>query len=928
MKFYSQMSFVKLTFFEFYKPGTVKQFYFLLIILKRDNKFYLLSTELENYIYYTYSMCLYSLNSSWIARSRAEDWAAEKIQEGRRLRSTEPDRFLVPAPETSEWTRGLFSKTNLYPLITKTRPPTHRRVGRDRESMDRFLDALRGHAAEVPVMTGSDSFNPIMVPVLDYLRADSEREDAWSYPSRDALLTMQRRRGLSWDLRKQVIVKEITIGVTPDVEAEEIIRWAWDCYRKDQEIFPTSVLSYDVEEVKMTYMDFFALGGVRDEEKQEVVISRELREGEVYLGVKDAWYQCPVRQMYGNGTSWSLQLRIPVEERIMAGKDGKKSYRKVMQARPRVQPAVLEFVKNSPTLIGVGVRTDVTGSEECYSMLSGSKVLLPKFVDIGSLATVLGWDLGSTGMPAIALVTTGLLMNKLCSEGDTMWGLPWGRIAPSLQTYALGDLKMGHESYLVLAACAARDLFPDKEAVCLLGKTTEYPFLDWVSRYLKETLSGLELYQGAQGVGRGRIERLSVLRFRDKDGIVSSKPPERVAVLQKLLGEWPSLTRGGPRYLHQVRLKLLEQFSVLKETPGAQREDFFTHIPPPISMVKSVLFARTDLEGLDWSIPETGRGFGLVLHPDHRSTFACLDLEKLIRPGAVMQLHRLVGHKPVKERLQEWIRIQPEGWRQLVALLERRPDYVSVFSQVYEPLRLTYVRTTGDLDVTLESIENDISRGNVVLEAQLEDSFAAAEAELEMRRNRLEQFRALKAQGPYICRRGWSHVIQSTTTRPVHYVPRDRPLVVLGKRKRGADPTVRRKKARVEADPQELARKQLILTPTVTSRPDVDPEVPLDPREHESCGKVVGKATRQKRARQAVTEHSYRLVVYASSDTEEDDACNARSGPTPTSAAREQRELTGSQRLVMLDDYTSVVIGEPNDDVDLELEVSPEDTDF
>ena len=108
----------------------------------------------------------------------------------------------------------------------------------------------------------------------------------------------------------------------------------------------------------------------------------------------------------------------------MAGKDGKKSYRKVMQARPRVQPAVLEFVKNSSTLVGVGVRTDVTGLEECYSMLSGSKVLLPKFVDIGSLATVLGWDLGSTGMPAIALATTGLLMNKLCSEGDTMWGLP------------------------------------------------------------------------------------------------------------------------------------------------------------------------------------------------------------------------------------------------------------------------------------------------------------------------------------------------------------------------------------------------------------------------------------------------------------------------------------------------------------------------
>ena len=121
-----------------------------------------------------------------------------------------------------EWSRGLFSKSNLYPLITRSRPSTHRRVGRDRELMDKFLDAVRRHSAEVPVMTGpsSGSFNPVTVPVLDYLRVDSEREDAWSYPSRDILLSMQRRRGLSWELRSQVVVREIDIGVTPDLEEQ------------------------------------------------------------------------------------------------------------------------------------------------------------------------------------------------------------------------------------------------------------------------------------------------------------------------------------------------------------------------------------------------------------------------------------------------------------------------------------------------------------------------------------------------------------------------------------------------------------------------------------------------------------------------------------------------------------------------------------
>ena len=96
-------------------------------------------------------------------------------------------------------------------------------------------------------------------------------------------------------------------------------------------------------------------------------------------------------------------------------------------------------------------------------MLAGRKVTLPKYMDIVTLATVLGWAMGSTSMPAIALVTTGLLMNKLASEGDTLWGNCWDRISSSLQVCALGDLKMGHESYMLLAAIAVRDFFPDKE---------------------------------------------------------------------------------------------------------------------------------------------------------------------------------------------------------------------------------------------------------------------------------------------------------------------------------------------------------------------------------------------------------------------------------------------------------------------------------
>ena len=375
-------------------------------------------------------------------------------------------------------------------------------------------------------------------------------------------------------------------------------------------------------------------------------------------------------------------------------------------------------------------------------------------------------------------------------------------------------------------------------------------------RYIKESLAGLELHQ-TQASEYSRADGIAAIRYRTESRRISRAPPARVEVLQQLLGDWPALTHGGARYLHQVRFKLLEQFSILKETPGAQEELFFSCTLPHVAMVRSLLFARDNLETVDWRAPETENRSGLALHRDFSSTFVSLDSEQLLQRDGVTPLHRLVKQKPVRERLQEWIRLHPRGWRQLIRLMEQRLEYIPVFQHVYEHLRLTYIRTTGDLDTTLSSIEDDISRGNVVLETQLEDAVEAAEAELRMRSTRLEQFRALKAQGPYINRRGWNHVILPTSSRPINYIPRDRPLTV-GKRKRGGEPSVQRKRPRVN-DPEEAVRKRAILAPSIISRPDLDPEVPLESGEHPSCWKAVGKATVQKMAREALAEHKYRL---------------------------------------------------------------------
>lgn len=271
--------------------------------------------------------------------------------------------------------------------------------------------------------------------------------------------------------------------------------------------------------------------------------------------------------------------------------------------------------------------------------------------------------------------------------------------------------------------------------------------------------------------------------------------------------------------------------------------------------------------------------------------------------------------------------------RELVRVMEVKTGYVKVFREIYEHLRLTYLRSTGKFDGTISAIEDDILKENIVLQRGLEKAVEAAEEELRMRQLRLKEYFALQEQGMFINRKGWQHVITPTATRPVNYIPRDRPVSVPKRKGHFKDAPRERKCPRM--DPEEQSRKQCILAPTTVTRPDVDPEVPLEVGEHHSCGKLVGAPTAQRMAREALAEHRYRLVVYMSTDEDEDDS-HVTLEPASNVTTEEEKEAgvsAGRRRQVCLDDYTQVHIDLPPEDpvdadVDLELTVQPEDEYF
>ena len=219
---------------------------------------------------------------SWWTRKEAEDEAEKRMMAGRKTWVRPGNEMIIPQPPSLEWgSRGTYTKSSLYILAVRREPTKDRRVGSDGERMDRFLNTLQETRKMVPVLLKDyqQNWNPVGVPLLDYLQVDSNRIDAWSYPSRDLLHHLQKTRGLHWDLRREVVVKEIIIGKTPSSTVAEIIEWAWECHRSDQEVFPSATMAYDVKEVKMAYSDFLQMGEARETRAQEVVLSPQLSSG-------------------------------------------------------------------------------------------------------------------------------------------------------------------------------------------------------------------------------------------------------------------------------------------------------------------------------------------------------------------------------------------------------------------------------------------------------------------------------------------------------------------------------------------------------------------------------------------------------------------------------------------------------------------------
>ena len=112
--------------------------------------------------------------------------------------------------------------------------------------------------------------------------------------------------------------------------------------------------------------------------------------------------------------------------------------------------SIIKFFSLLPVCTGVAVKHDVKGIINFYSLIT-NLVHMKGFVEIGSLALVAGFALQARNMNAVSMQVLGVVMNKMCSTADNLWGVKRKEITDSLKVYDIADLKIGHLAYSVFA---------------------------------------------------------------------------------------------------------------------------------------------------------------------------------------------------------------------------------------------------------------------------------------------------------------------------------------------------------------------------------------------------------------------------------------------------------------------------------------------
>ena len=147
--------------------------------------------------------------------------AASAMAAARTERALPQQQFLIPPPKENSWGNlRVLDKKNIVRAFVGVTPEMNKR--KDEECMTAFLDATVVNGVQDPGITPIEEFLPRSAPLVDFLSIGLHSGAGWKYPSHKLIHGIQQNRGLSFQMLKEIEVKEIIAGVSSAEKISEI----------------------------------------------------------------------------------------------------------------------------------------------------------------------------------------------------------------------------------------------------------------------------------------------------------------------------------------------------------------------------------------------------------------------------------------------------------------------------------------------------------------------------------------------------------------------------------------------------------------------------------------------------------------------------------------------------------------------------------
>ena len=119
-----------------------------------------------------------------------------------------------------------------------------------------------------------------------------------------------------------------------------------------------------------------------------------------------------------------------------------------------------------------------------------------------------------------------------------------------------------------------------------------------------KSLEGIESHQDDEEQATDRVSLMKTLRFRNSRNKLEKSEPPYVIFFSKLLGDWPTITKGGCRYLIPARIECIQQLRLLARANIKWHKERIITIPSDEDLhYASFGITGEIIQSQDWSIP-------------------------------------------------------------------------------------------------------------------------------------------------------------------------------------------------------------------------------------------------------------------------------------------------------------------------------------